>query len=102
MRRRKREKRKRFVSFLSASGNCDHKNVAVERENHKLFFFSFIKVCNQYKTIFMPMVFWWCSMIQRSSCTNQNHNYFRNGGLSSRRSFVASKGVGEFNEKFRK
>lgn len=32
-------------------------------------------------------------MIHSSSCTNQNHNYFRNGGLSSRRSFVASKAL---------
>lgn len=72
---------------LSASGNCDHKNVAVERENHKLL--SFIKLRNQYKTIFMPMVSR-CSMIPTSSCTN--HNYFRNGGLSYSRFVRREKG----------
>lgn len=79
---------------LSASGNCDHKNVAVERENHKLL--SFIKLCNQYKTIFMPMVF---------SVFNDTYLVLHRPQLFQKWRFVVSLGarggVGEPNEKFR-
>lgn len=58
-------------------------------------FFFIHEICNQYKTIFMPMVFsgsvQWELVLHRT----QNHNYFRNGGLSSRRSVCCIEGVGK-------
>lgn len=67
--------------FLSASGNCDRKNVAVERENRIKSFslLSFIKVCNQ-----KPFLCRWFSGVQWYLVLHaSDHSYFRNGGLSS-------------------
>lgn len=82
---------------FSASGNCDHKNVAVERENHKLFFFSFIhKSCNQYKTIFICRWFSGVQMIPRLAPTTIISE------MAVLSSVVWEGGVGKLNEKFRK